>query len=657
MKPTPLSCLVLTLVVAVCAGQEPPSGELDAMSLQDLLQIQVVTPAAKGQTAAESPAVVSVLTAEQIRDLGVTSLYEALGYLPGVQVVETYFGYSAVNVRGLLQSHYNNKVLLLVNGHPLREVVNGSFHLEVVPVEAVERIELVRGPGSALYGTNAFAGVVNLITRTGSDPGARLVAAGGGTFDTVEASAGWGTHEGDLDVAATASYRTDNGYPYRVEQDERGQAGTLDYYDEFGNAFAHLAYRGLTVEAAAFSQEKQKFGITPVLDYNGRNEFEGGFLDLRWDRELKAGLDLEARLRYDTIDRTQYIGHFPYDGFEGHADSSTVMESSGWLWGGEVSLSYAPSSRVSLLGGVVYEERETDPYLFRFLDDGSIHPYTAYHDSHDASNTAVYGQALLGIAPRTDAVVGFRYDDDSDAGDALLPRLGLVHRLGDSLYLKLLYAEAYRTPDFFEKYVSTYNVLFGDAGLDRERTRSLDVALDATLGGAYNLQVDAFVLRTSDVVTRVPTSRPDITGPGASEYVNAEGDQIWGLEAAFIAQPAAGLRAFASLAYLEGESRATDAELTDFANYTATAGVSLRLGPALAVKPNAQYVGSRGEVDDYLLLNLVVSFPVAADWSVDLIGRNLTEATYDYPEYVRGILDAIPGGPESSYLARVRWQY
>jgi len=650
--------LMLFIASAAIAQDEPEASDLWDKSLQELLQIKLVTPTAQAQRAAESPAVVSVLTAQQIRDLGVTTLYEALNYLPGVLVTETYFGYSAVNVRGLLQTHYNNKVLLLVNGHPSREVINGSFHLELIPIEAVERIEFVRGPGSSLYGTNAFAGVINIITKKGNDPTSRQVTVGGGSFGTVEGSVLWGTNSENLDLMVALGTRNDDGYPYRIEADERGQQAELDYENDVTNATAVLAIGDFTISAAGFHQRKMKFGLTPVVDYTGPSRYEGGFFDVLWERDLSKDFTLNARLRYDEIDRSDTEVHsFPYDGFLGHANSDTILDSSGSLFGADLSLAYSSGTWGSLLGGVVYEQRDADPYLFRFADDGSIHPHTAFAHSPSAHDISVFGQGLFDLTDRLNAVVGFRFNDDSDTGSSFVPRLGLVLELAEDVFLKALYAEAYRTPDFFEKEVETYNVLYGSETLEPERIRNFDVAVDTALGERYNLRVNAFYLTTSDLIVRVPTNDPDTTGPNASVYTNGGGDKIWGLEAALMAQPTAGLTFFTNYSWRDGEDRESGEELIYIANHTVSLGLSWRAIRRLHVKPNLQYAAERGEVDDYTLVNLVVSVPFSPGFSLELIGRNLTDEEYQYPEYVRGIIAATPGGPERSAFARLHWTY
>ncbi len=654
-----LTTLVLIAAVTIpLFGQEDPSQKMSELSLEELLKIPVVTPAAKAQTTAESPAIVSVLTAEQIRDLGVTTLYEALSYLPGIVVSESYFGYTMINIRGQLQTHYNNKVLLMINGHPTREVINGSFHLELVPIEAVKRIEVIRGPGSALYGTNAFAGVINIITKDGGDASSREVRVGAGSFGTIEAAVTYGTHQDNFDLMVSVGTRNDDGYPYNIKADEAGNSTELAYENDVTNAIVVIDVKDFTFTAAGFDQTKEKFGLVPVIPFGGPSRYKGFFLDLKWSRKLSDAFDMTARVSWDEMDRDKTEVHsFPFDGFLGHDPADVFLNSSGSLFGAELSTTYTISENASILGGVVYESRDSDPYLFNFADDGSLHPFTAFEHSPSAHSTSVFGQGLVSLTEKLDAVVGFRWVDDSASGSTFLPRLGLVYEVADNTFLKLLYAEAYRTPDFFETNVETYNVLWGDPTLVPETTENLDLAIDTTFAKRYNLQVNAFFVKTDNLIVRTATPDPDEHGANASIYINAGGEEIWGIEVGLRAQPKDHIWLFANYSFLDGENRDTGATLVYLAEHTFNLGLKWKIGGGFDFKPNLQYVGDRGNVNAYTLINAVLTWTITDALSLDVIARNLSDEDYEYPEYIRRNIDAVPGGPERSIFLRLTWRY
>ncbi|MBN2382647.1 TonB-dependent receptor [bacterium] len=666
MKQALILLLMLIMPFSLNAQDEFTEAEMetddfDEMSLESILEMKLVTATQKEQTAAEAPAILSVLTAEQIQQLGITTLYEALDFLPGVQVSESFFGYTMVNMRGILQTHYNNKVLLLINGHPMREVINGSFHLEIVPIQAIERIEVIRGPGSALYGTNAFAGVINIITRTAKENERLSAQLGGGSFSTWEAALNFGQKLETFEYFISASTRNDQGYPFNVEQDEKGASDTLDYENDLTNFFGSVKVDDFTFSAAFFDQTKQKFGITPVLSYTGPSDYQGGFVDLEWQHALNEHYKLKARLRYDEIEKEFEIGQFPYPGFQGHECADTLMLQDGQLFGSEINLDYTPNAKFSLLSGIVYEHYRTDPYLFKFKDDHSIHPNAAYYHSKNADDLSLFTQGLLFFTEKSHIVLGLRYNNNSDSGTSIVPRAGLVFEISPNTFIKALYAEAYRSPDFFEKNVETYDVLYGSSDLDPEKVKSFDLALDTTLKQKFNFNVDVFYLTTDELVTRVPTSDPKTTGDNASEYVNLGGQNIWGLEASVLAPLTQKARLLFNYSYQTGENKETELEgqteeiekdLIFIAEHTVNAVLSWKVNPWLSINPSLQYVSERGEVDPYFLANLVLILPVHKHVSLSLIGKNLTDEDYTYPEYIRNNIDEIPGGPERSFFIR-----
>jgi len=656
--------IVLFLPFATAAAQdgtEEFSDDTDEMGLESILEMKIVTATQKEQTAAEAPAIISVLTAEQIQELGITTLYEALDYLPGILVTETFFGYTMVNMRGMLQTNYNNKVLLLINGHPMRETINGSFHLEIVPIQAIERIEVIRGPGSALYGTNAFAGVINIITKTGPNQEKFTAQFGAGSFETMEAAATYGQKTERLDYFVALSTRNDKGYLFNVEKDEKNLAGDIDYENDITNAWASLTFKNLTISAAYFDQKKEKFGITPVISYSGPSNYQGAFLDALWQHQLNDEFNLKARLRYDTIDREFLLGDFPYPGFMDHEDADTLMIAKGKLFGSEIQLDYSPHSRFSLLSGVVYEHYNSDPYLFKFKDDKTVHPFSPYYNSQNANDLSIFSQGLIFFAEKSHFVLGFRYNNNSDSGTSIVPRAGVVYNILNNTFIKALYAEAYRSPDFFEKNVETYNVLYGKKDLKPERVKSFDLALDTTIRQKTNFNMDLFYLTTDELVTRVPTSDPDTTGENSAEYINLGGQNIWGVEVALITPVGKKARLFFNYSLCQGENKETEIDEGDqeiekdlvfIAEHTANAGVSWKPAAWLSISPNFQYVSERGEVDPYFLAHLVVMMPLHKNIAVSLIGRNLTDEDYSYPEYVRQVIDEIPGGPGRSFFVR-----
>ncbi len=176
--------LCLTLSGVVPAYAQSPARDLSTMSIEDLLSVEVVSASRKEQRLADVPAAVFVLTHDDIRRSGMTSVPELLRLVPGVDVAQLNANKWAVSVRGF-NALYANKLLVLVDGRSIyNHLFSGVFWDTLdMPVDDIDRIEVVRGPGGAVWGANAINGVINIVTKTAADTQGAAVAIGDGTFD------------------------------------------------------------------------------------------------------------------------------------------------------------------------------------------------------------------------------------------------------------------------------------------------------------------------------------------------------------------------------------------------------------------------------------------------------------------------------------------
>src|SRR4051794_36284402 len=175
---------LLLLLPLVCRAQTPPQASLAALSLEELGTLRVTTVSLRPERLEEAPASIFVITNEDIRRSGATSLAEALRLAPNLEVARVSATTYAISARGFLNV-ITNKLLVLVDGRMLYTTVLSGvlWDAQEVMLEDVERIEVISGPGAALYGANAFVGVVNVITRSTRDTHGTTVVAGGGRFE------------------------------------------------------------------------------------------------------------------------------------------------------------------------------------------------------------------------------------------------------------------------------------------------------------------------------------------------------------------------------------------------------------------------------------------------------------------------------------------
>jgi outer membrane receptor for ferrienterochelin and colicins len=247
-------------------AEQIPAESFSELSLEDMLNTKITVVSKKSETISEAPGIVSVITAADINQMPYDTLNDILKTVPGVTITESFYGLTSVSIRGIKDTHYNNRTLLLVNGNAIRNVVTGTYWLEVVPVNVIERIEIIRGPGSVLYGTGAFSGVINIITK--SDQNITEITAAGGSKSAAKADVTFGRKNENTSYMAGLSYNYSKGYEALVRDEAkvtaqlgRAKGNQDNYRDNYGNFFGNINLQGMNVDAFYMDQIKDKFGV------------------------------------------------------------------------------------------------------------------------------------------------------------------------------------------------------------------------------------------------------------------------------------------------------------------------------------------------------------------------------------------------------------
>ena len=452
---------IIFLIYSNLISQEIKMDELMKMDLEELLTVKVVSGSIMKQSIENSPIIIDIITKEQIRDFNADDLYELISYLPGVEMMETFFGRTMLNFRGVKNFNYTNKVLLTINGKPMFEPVNGSFFLELIPINAIERIEVIRGQGGTLLGTNAYSGVINIVTTKGIDPSDKLhLQTGYGSFNTVSANVNSQYKFNDNGgIYFAASLTNGKGYPFNVIKDEANNTATLDYKNNYANAFLNFSYNDLSIDAGYMGMEKMKFGITPNVNYSGNTDYYMYFASLNYKKDLTEKLDINYALKFNRYSSPDgNIGYFPAPGFGGHEVSEVYLKLGGYSIQTELQSDYKFSDNLSNVTGLVYESAHSDKYEFLWATDNTVNPFSAYLTEYGSYTMSAYTQFEYKPIKNLQTVAGIRIVKDQQIQDAFFsPRLGVIYSAADKYFFKVLYGQGFRSPSFFEKYVATYN--------------------------------------------------------------------------------------------------------------------------------------------------------------------------------------------------------
>lgn len=685
--------LIFLLPLLIMAEEEAlKEKEMAEMSLEELLNMEVTTVTKKAQKMSEAPGIITVITAEDIENMGAQNLYEVLSMVPGVEVVESFYGYSQVIFRGVPITHYNNKAALFVNGHPMDELTVGSFYLESIPINVIKKIEIIRGPGSALYGSSAFSGIINIITKTGKDVNGTEFKQKCGVFFEKNAAGEDKVNRQILesriatgkvitenyDIMIAGSLRNGEPFDYNITKDEAGASGTIPFINNFHNVYCSVNYEDMTINGFYWNQKRSKYGLIPMIITTGDRKITGYGFDIRSTLLADKNLQIISILWFDYLHKSEDIDNYPApDKWLGQR-RKLIQDYSGYKLGTDIQLSYKFLQNLDGIFGIYYQSVHTDPYYFNNIDGthdpvavdintnypghGSYYPLgaSAFTEPHDTYDAAPYIQLTYSPIKRINMVGGIRINYNKNYGLAYAPRAGIVLETIKDLYLKVLYGSAYRNPSFFELYVNTFNVLQGNPDLKPEKIDTIEAGLDYKIG-LNVLRVNYFYNVTDDLITRCLMTSPGEYGHSKATpmYGNSEGQIIQGVEVdikGFIIEK---INYFVNGSYRTGVQKQTNSgdpgnkDIYYLTGLLGNAGISAKILPFLRIGTTVQYIGERKgkalkptlhevKVADYALWNLMLKVYPVSKMSIGFVVNNVTDTKYNLPESIRRNVETIP---------------
>lgn len=512
----PLALFASALVAL--PARAAPDRPLEELSLEELMNVEVSGASRFEQPEAEAPASVSVVTAEDIRRFGWRTMADVLRSARGFYVNSDHV-YSGVGVRGFgALADYNGRLLLLVDGHRINEPVYDSTPLGndgVLDLDLVERIEIVRGSSSSLYGSNAFFGVVNVVTRRAASARGGHVRVTAASPRSAAAGAIWsGPVGGGLQVVAGLSGLASAGRPDLLYP---GPGGTvvrdLDA-ERAARGFLKASWTGeevgtFALEALATAWHKEiptDMWLTDLGAPENDTRERRLLLDGSWRRSVGPA-ELSARTYLDVY---AYDSNVAFDGVYNRDFGEAT-------WAGAEAMAVARAGRHVLTVGA--EGRE----LFRRhqRNHDETQPRVTYLDV-DAPGWAlgVFAQDELRLGPvRVNA--GVRHDRTSDVGSATSPRAAIIWRARPSTTLKLLYGRAYRAPNAYEAHYEQPGYYRPNPDLTPERIDSVEGIVEQQLG-SVRLVLNAYHYEVRDLVTEVVDPDAELTFANAGK-VRASG--------------------------------------------------------------------------------------------------------------------------------------
>lgn len=622
--------------------------DFDELNLEDLLDVTVSIASGRVQRVEEAPSIVSVVTDEDIRRMGAHTLEDVLRTVPGFDVLTDNSGRLRLAVRGVATTGYSENVLILFNGHRMNDAVNGgatTVSIEI-PLYNIKQIEIIRGPGSALFGTDAFFGVVNLVPYTAQTFRGAEVSTTVGSFATQRYSA-MGSRAGSTwGVFGSVQFDDRDGAEQTVPADSQTALDTL--FGQFGIPPISLAprvtddrrrgvdmalnanLRGFTVNARYRDQLAGGF-VGPIDVFGTLNQFDSAHLlvDGRQKFTLSPDASLTATVSFTQVNLREHLSATP-PGFgrrPGGSGSNIFVDGTIIDYanntrraGAEVRLDVQSSAKNQVTFGAGFENEWTfdldasanfNPVTGRVLPSIQELPFTIVKDA-TRRIYSVYALDTLNVNAAVGLTGGLRVDHYNDFGTSVSPRAGVVWRLPRGMNVKALYGRAFRAPSFTELYTQLPAGVVGNPDADPSIIHTIEGAVGYR-GRNRRLTVTYFANLIRDFLERTQPTTPALLG-GQSSYTNTSGLDVQGVEIEGSWSFGFDHAIFGNYAWVRPEVRSTDTRLPGTASHLATVGGTVGLGRYVSVTGTLVARGerpragndTRAPVDGYVVTNLNV---------------------------------------------------
>lgn len=623
--------------------------ELFAMDLSTLLTVQIAT--GTSIEVNKAPAVASVITAEQIKQMGARNLSEVLNTVPGLHVTHTASGIGPSFGFRAITSQFTPHTLVMVNGGSIKSVVRGDSHAVwgEFPIHAIARVEIIRGPGSALYGADAFSGVINVITKKYADIEHSEAGASVGSFDSKSVWANHSASWSDWQLALNVEYTESDVYKGLIESDaqtvfdNRGDAlfaaGILPSNPDNASlapGYLSTGFKALDIwlnaENSYFNmnlgvQDRNNVGLgrgtIQALDPHGRlGSYKYLFQSQLKPQKVADNLNIEAELSVNYSGQTveEYLHLLPAGAFFG-AFKQPLIGNPEWDESHqkfEVKTSYTGWYNHNIILGMGYSNQD----LYEVRESKNFNPdfspkVEGVVDVSDTSevfipefkreNNYLFVQDIFQIHKDWVLTAGLRYDDYTDFGSTVNPRMALVWSATSKLTAKVLYGRAFRAPAFIETIIVNNPLALGNPNLSPEIIDSYEMAFSYSPNRSMDIDLNFFRYEIDDFINFVAD-----VGSTTSTAQNSGARSGYGLESVIRFAVTDTWLINANYAYVKAKDKQTNHSVGEYPNHTAYIRSNWQFDTQWKLHTQVYYVGERKRVWGDIRPAL------KADYSIDL---------------------------------------
>lgn len=447
------------------------------LSLEELMQLQVISVAStKATTIFNTPSTVSVIDAQMLQQYNFSSVSDAIRIVSGISVLQSTLRKEIPTSRSILQDHYSNKILIMINGIPSWNPITGECgSLNRTNISDVERIEILKGPASVLYGTNAYSGAVNIVLKNNSANNNGQFSGSIGNSKTIASGVNISHKINDFSLFVAANTKHEQG-DKRFMYDRDSISGYYDDFINWNNVSTVVQYKKHTFTFNAYNEEQQKLGVDLYFSTGlGKHQTLTGYL-ANYSNEIKLSdkLQLFSGIGFDWQARK----------FPRTQDFSILTNIQGWRANTFAKALYAINQNFNFELGTDCDYRKSEEYrIYNVLKDSTLTESNLKMKS--VTEYSVFGQ--LGYKYSfVNLLLGTRYTENQYFGNNLSNRSTFLFTINKTNSLKLIFGQSFRAPSMFEvNFVNPTKTVSGNLNLKPEKCNSYEITYQTLFGNLY----------------------------------------------------------------------------------------------------------------------------------------------------------------------------
>ncbi|PCH61782.1 MAG: hypothetical protein COC04_05860 [Gammaproteobacteria bacterium] len=625
------SLLLLQPIFVHAAAQQSTDTEMEqllGLGFEALLTVSIASK--KEETLNDAPGIVAVITADDIKRYGARNLRDVLDRQTSMQIIgSNLFPHNKSSMRGVATTYVDSTVLILLNGRPLRESAVSSINHDIYayfPINSLQKIEIIRGPGSVLYGTNAFSGAINLVTKDAPKEASANLAVSYGSFGSKQNQITAGGTWNDLELFGSFQTTDIEGDDFHNINGEFGSKGTYKTGKDGEQLFLNLKYKGLTVNALhsdTSTDHARSLFVLPSTEH----EFKRQFIDIGYQHDFSDSWSINANFSHQ--DTHSELALNP-------AGDITKEDAKNYLY--ELSSTIQPIDDLNIIVGGTYRKLENSG-----------------DSDFESTDKSLYTQWDYQLLDWLNVIGGLQYNKPDELSGDYSPRLALIAQLNDNWSSKLLYGKSFREASGVERFLNIPSIIVGDESLSPETIKTFDFQVMRTDENS-SFAVTYFHSEHEDIIARVGASPIMITNTGSITYdgVEFEGrfqlNQKWQFSGNLTYQTNENDSGMDDVTY------APDLMVKAGVSYDSLDGIQWSVFNSYFAESTLQnedittVTATNREADSYNLLtanlriNLgdVLNEPALSGTTVSIYGDNLLDEKIYFPSTSRTSVDTLP---------------